>query len=176
MTTSEKTHTEEAHLSKARQAYASNMLHRGKFRAFSLTKVPMLYFSGTRIVKLTDTECAAAVLYRWLNQNPFRSIYFAVQSMTAELTTAALAMMAVQGYSPSVAMIIVNLEAEFPKKATGKTTFTCAEGEKALEAVRRCVETGEATTAKLVTEGRLDDGTLVARFAFTWSFKQRSKK
>ncbi len=176
MKTTEHTTHAEAHLHVAREAYGQQMLNRSKFRMFSLGKVPMLYFSGTKVLKLTDAECAAALPYRWLNQNPFKSIYFAAQSMTAELTTAALAIRAVQGYSPSVAMIIVHLEAEFPKKATGRTTFTCVEGEKALEAVRQCVATGEATTARLVTEGRLDDGTLVARFAFTWSFKQRSKK
>ncbi len=163
-------------LAKAREAYRSNMLNRNKFRAFTLGKVPMLFFSGTKILSLTDSECAASLPYRWLNQNPFQSIYFAAQSMTAELTTAALAMLAIQRHSPSVAMIIVNLEADFPKKATGQTTFTCVEGHKAFEAVNKCIETGEPALAKMVTEGRLNDGTLVSRFAFTWSFKQRSKR
>lgn len=168
-------HTIDTNLAKARVAYRNQMLSRGKFRAYTLAKVPMLFFSGTKILNLSDIECSAALPFRWLNQNPFKSIYFATQSMTAELTTAALAMQAIQGHNPSIAMIIVNLEAEFPKKATGKTTFTCSDGQKALDAVSQCINTGEATTAKMVTEGRLDDGTLVSRFAFTWSFKQRSK-
>jgi len=34
----------------------------------------------------------ATVKHRWLNQNPFNSMYFAVQAMAAELTTGALVM------------------------------------------------------------------------------------
>lgn len=175
MTTTAQQATDTA-LTKARAAYRNNMLSRSKFRAYTLAKVPMLFFSGTKIMNLTDKECSASLPYRWLNQNPFQSIYFATQSMTAELTTAALAMQAIQGHHPSIAMIIVNLEAEFPKKATGTTTFTCVDGDKVLESIKECIETGEPALAKMVTEGRLDDGTLVSRFAFTWSFKQRSKK
>ena len=55
------------------------------------------------------------------------------------------------------------------------TTFTCEEGRKAFEAVAETVRTGEPATARLETVGRSPDGTVVARFAFTWSFKRRSK-
>jgi hypothetical protein len=37
------------------------------------------------------------------------------------------------------------------------------------------VRTGEPATARLETVGRSPDGTVVARFAFTWSFKRRSR-
>jgi hypothetical protein len=33
-----------------------------------------------------------SVKHRWINQNPFNSMYFAVQAMAAELATGALVM------------------------------------------------------------------------------------
>ncbi len=45
-------------------------------------------------------------------------MYFAVQSMAAELSTAAHCLAAVQGHTPSIALIIVDMRATFYKKAT----------------------------------------------------------
>jgi len=75
-----------------------------------------------------------------------------------------------------VALLIVNLEASFGKKATATTAFTCEDGAKSFAAVAETLRTGEAATARLETVGRMADGTEVARFVFTWSFKKRSRK
>jgi hypothetical protein len=73
-------------------------------------------------------------------------------------------------------MLIVNLEASFEKKATALTTFTCEDGPKIFDAVAHTLETGEPATARAETIGRSPDGIVVARFAFTWSFKRRERK
>ncbi len=96
--------------------------------------------------------------------------------MAAELSTAANCMLATTGHDPSVAFIIVDLEAQFSKKATDRVFFTCNDGFKAYEAVQRCIETGEPQAATFETIGRMADGTEVSRFKFTWSFKQRRSK
>ena len=67
------------------------------------------------------------------------------------------------------------MSASFEKKATSLATFTCAEGAKLAAAVARAVETGEPAAAEAETVGRMADGTVVARFTFTWSFKARSR-
>jgi hypothetical protein len=41
--------------------------------------------------------------------------------------------------------------------------------------VQRTLETGEAAVAEVETVGRMSDGTVVARFTFTWSFKRRQR-
>ena len=130
-------------------------------------------FAGLRIVALDDTLCTASVPFKWLNKNPFKSMYFAVQSMAAELSTAATCLLAVQGHRPSVAYIIIDLKATFYKKAIDRVYFTCADGQKSFEAVKEAIRTGEAQMATLKTSGKMKDGTVVAEFEFTWSFKQR---
>lgn len=146
-----------------------------KFGLFLLTELPMGLVAGMRLRHIDENKCVTSIPFKWLTKNPFKSIYFAVQSMAAELSTATACLLAVQGHNPSVAFIIVDLKATFGKKATGSVYFTCEDGMKAFDAVNKTIETGEAQTATFKTIGKMKDGTVVSEFEFTWSFKQRSK-
>lgn len=142
-------------------------------RLFMLRKLPLGLIAGLRIRELDRDHCVTSVPYRWLTTNPFRSTYFAAQSMAAELSTGALAMLAVEAAPAKVAMLIIDLQANFGKKATDTAYFTCIDGRELFAAVRRACETGAAATATAETIGRMADGTEVSRFRFTWSFKKR---
>ena len=144
-------------------------------RGFMLAKLPLALVAGLRVRELDPGRCVTTVPYGWRSTNPFRSTYFAALAMAAEMSTGALAMLATELAETPVALIIVNLEASFEKKAQALTTFTCEDGRKAFDAVAETVRTGEPATARMETVGRSPDGTVVARFAFTWSFKRRSK-
>lgn len=144
-------------------------------RGFMLAKLPLGLIAGLRVRELDRERCVVSVPYGWRTTNPFRSTYFAALSMAAEMSTGAPAMMAVEMAPRPVAMLIVNMEASFGKKATSVTYFTCEEGAKVFAAVEETLRTGEAATARMETVGRMKDGTEVARFVFTWSFKKRSK-
>ncbi|MEM9324535.1 MAG: DUF4442 domain-containing protein [Bacteroidota bacterium] len=147
-----------------------------QFPLYLLKNLPMGWLAGIRVRELSPERCVTSVPFKWLNKNPFRSIYFAVQSMAAELSTAANCMLAVTGQAPSVAFIIVDMKASFSKKATDRVFFTCEDTIKAFEAVQQCIETGESHAATFETVGRMADGTEVSRFEFTWSFKQRKAR
>jgi hypothetical protein len=144
-------------------------------RGFFLAKLPLALVAGLRVRELTAERCVTTVPYGWRTTNPFHSTYFAAQSMAAELSTGALAGLAVELASQPVAFLIVGLEASFEKKATALTSFTCEDGTKIFAAVEETLRTGEPATARAETVGRMPDGTVVARFAFTWSFKRRSR-
>ena len=144
-------------------------------RLFFLAKLPLALMAGLKVRELTEERCATSVPYGWRSTNPFRSTYFAALAMAAELSTGALAMLATELAGAPVALLIVGLEASFEKKATGLTTFVCTEGAKAQAAVAETMRTGEPATARMETVGTSADGTVVARFTFTWSFKKRSR-
>lgn len=141
---------------------------------FMLVKMPLGLFAGLRVREVDAERCETTVPYGWRSTNPFRSIYFAAQSMAAELSTGAMAMLAVELAPAPVAMLITGLEASFTKKATARTTFTCEEGAKIFAAVRETLETGEPATVRVETVGTMPDGTEVSRFVFEWSFKKRA--
>ena len=153
---------------------ASKFLSPFYLKLYMFWKLPMGLWAGLRVREVNESRTQVSVPFKNLNKNPFKSIYFAVQSMAAEMSTALGCTLAIQGHSPSVAFIIVDIHASFSKKAISRVHFTCEENYKAFEAVKKCVEIGEATQATFETVGKMKDGTEVARFKFTWSFKQRS--
>lgn len=143
------------------------------FKLFSITKLPLAFITGLKILDFNKDECITSVRFKYLNKNPFFSTHFAVLSMAAELSTGAFALLAVEGRHPSVATILTGLNAKFVKKATGRTTFKCTEGAKLISAVEKAIEAQEPQVQTVSTTGRNRDGEIVAIFEFTWSFKQR---
>jgi hypothetical protein len=139
-------------------------------------KLPLAFFAGLKVEKVSPIECAISLPYGWRSQNPFRSIYFAAQAMAAEMSTGILGKLACDSSNESVAMLVTGLHSEFTKKANQKTIFTCTEGLKVFEAVQHTIETGEGVKVELPTIGRMTDGTEVSQFTFQWSFKKRIKK
>jgi len=151
------------------------MLNPLLLRFYFLAKLPLALMAGVKLRELDAEHAVAAVPYGWRSTNPFRSTYFAALAMAAELSTGAIALLAVEAAPKPVAMLIVNMTAGFEKKATSLAEFTCLDGAKLAAAVARAVATGEPATAEAETVGRMADGTVVARFTFTWSFKTRSR-
>jgi len=160
-------------LTQDQQTFIYRILNPFIFRFFLLFKLPFGIVSGMRVRQLDTNKCVTTIPYGWLTRNPFKSTYFAALSMAAELSNGAMALLAVHKTEPSVAVIIVGMESEFTKMAKDVTTFTCEEGHKLFEAVEEALHTGESVTTQLSTTGRSEDGTVVARFKFTWSFKRR---
>lgn len=146
------------------------------FRAYLAAKLPLALFAGLRMRELDARRCAVAVPYGWRTTNPFRSTYFAAQSMAAELSTGALVLLAVQTAPAPVSMLVTGMSAIFEKKASETLVFTCEDGAACFDAVRRTLETGEGVTLEMHTVGRLPDGTVAARFTFIWGIKKKMPK
>lgn len=145
-----------------------------KYRLFMLSKLPMGFVSGLRIVQLEEAGASVSVKFKWVNQNPFRSIYFAVLSMAAELSTGALAFGQIYQRQPSVSMLVVKMEAEFYKKAVGKIVFTCNDGAAIATAIQQSIDTSQGISVPCTSIGVNEQGEQVAKFVFVWSFKAKS--
>ena len=143
-------------------------------KTISIFKLPMAFLAGLKIVHIDEEVCRVSTRLTFLTKNPFRSTYFAVLSMAAELSTGLYALLFITSIQPSVAVIITGLNARFLKKATGTTIFTCREGEKLRQAVIQGLETGEPAATTVKSIGKNEAGETVAEFEFTWSFKQRT--
>ncbi len=143
------------------------------FRLFLLQKLPMGFLAGLKVKSLSSEACEITVPYKWLNKNPFRSTYFAVLAMAAEMSSGMLSMMGTYKSKPSVAVLVTGIEAEFVKKATGITTFSCLEGKRIRETIEESIASGEGKTCTTISKGISADGTVEAVFKVTWSFKAR---
>jgi hypothetical protein len=145
--------------------------HPLQFRLFLLSKLPSAFFSGVRVKFADEVKCVVTVPYKWFSTNPFRSTYFACLSMAAEMSTGVLAMAHTYQQDPAVSMLVLKVEGNFMKKATGITTFTCEDGLLVTQLVRDAMASGKATTATMRSIGKNKDGDTVAEFAITWTFK-----
>jgi hypothetical protein len=143
-----------------------------KMGLWLFAKLPAAWFMGFRIKTITAEKCEVTLPYGWRSQNPFRSIYFAAQCAAAELSTGALAMLALEGRG-RISMLVSRIETEFSKKATSLTTFTCEQGAEVFATVEKAIETGEAQTITMVSVGKQATGEIVSVTRLTWSFRAK---
>ncbi|WP_299108564.1 DUF4442 domain-containing protein [uncultured Tenacibaculum sp.] len=145
-----------------------------KINFFTLFKLPSAFFCGIRVKSISEEDSLVMVKHKWINQNPFRSMFWAVQGMAAELSTGILVMQAIDLSGKKVSMLVTNMNATFTKKATGKIQFKCNDGIAIKEAIQRSVETGEGQTVLVTSEGINEEGISVSKFEFEWSLKVKS--
>ena len=147
-----------------------------KMNKFLMFKLPSAYLCGVRLRELDSTKGVVTVKHRWMNQNPFNSMYFAVQSMAAELTTGALVIKKIKESNQNISMLVTNHNGAFTKKAIGLITFTCNDGNLIDEAVKRTINTGEGQTIVMKSIGINEKEEQVSVYEFEWSIKLKSKK
>lgn len=129
--------------------------------------------NGLRIVEIDEKHASVSVPYNYLTKNPFRSLYFAVQSMAAEMSSGAMAIAEIKAASRPVSMLVFDMQAKFTKKAQSRVLFTCNDGEAIRKAIRETLETGEGCTATITSIGIDQAGDKVSEFNFTWTFKAK---
>jgi hypothetical protein len=142
-----------------------------KFRMFLFSRLPAALLSGVKVRYVDEEKCEVTIPYKWFTRNPFRSTYFACLSMAAEMSTGVLAMSNIYGQKPPISMLVVKVNGDYKKKATGITTFTCDQGALIKQKVQEAISTREGRSVSLNSIGRNDAGEVVAEFVIEWSFK-----
>ena len=142
-----------------------------KLNTFLFLKLPAAFWSGVRVKSISKQQCMATVKHRWFNQNPFNSMYFAVQAMAAELTTGALVLIQIKNSKKKISMLVANMNGNFSKKALGKITFTCNDGHLIDIAIQKTIATGEGQTIWMKSTGVNEKGEQVSEMNFEWSVK-----
>lgn len=142
-----------------------------KLNQFLFFKLPSAFICGVRVKTIDATECIVSVKHRWINQNPFQSMYFAVQAMGAELSTGALVMYHIQKSGRKISMLVANNKGNFTKKATGRITFTSKDGHLIEEAIQKTIATGEGQTFWMKSIGMNEQGVQVSEMDFEWSVR-----
>ncbi len=142
-----------------------------KVNIFNLFNLPAAYFTGVRAKAIDDASCIVTVKHRWISQNPFKSMFWAVQGMAAELTTGALVLKKIHESNQKISMLVLNNNAAFTKKATGRITFKCLDGQLVDDAIKQTIDTGEAQTVWMKAIGVNTEGVEVSTFNFEWTLK-----
>lgn len=149
-------------------------LSRWKLNAFMLQQLPMGFLAGLRIINLDENKAQVKIPFKYVNKNPFRSMYFASQSMAAELSTGIMAMAAVKDTGLPVSMLVLNMKSSFLKKATTPITFACNQGLDIAATIQKTIDTGEGQTITVKSIGQNSQKEIVSEFEFTWTFKLKT--
>ncbi len=145
-----------------------------KINAFLFFKLPAAWWTGVRLRYIDDEKAVVTVTHRWINQNPFRSMYWAVQGMAAELSTGVMVSRHIEHTGKPISMLVANNKGSFTKKATGRIIFTCTDGHKFRDALNKTIETGEGQTFWMNAKGVNKEGITVSDFSFEWTVKLKS--
>ncbi len=144
-----------------------------KLNTFLMLKLPSAWISGVRVKMINKAECEVGVKHRWINQNPFNSMYFAVQAMAAEMSTGAMVMLHIKESGEKISMLVAQNKAVFTKKATGKINFICKDGELIKAAIKKTIATGEGETFWMKSIGYNEEGIEVSTFDFEWTVRKK---
>ncbi len=144
-------------------------------RYFTLFKLPLVYFSGIRITIVNSDRVEASVKLKWINQNPFRSMFWAVQGMAAELTSGVLLMREIEAQKEPVSMLLIETKASFSKKAKGKIRFSCDDGKGAKDLIDQAILSDNGQRRWFTSIGTDENGDVVSHFQFHWSVKSKSR-
>lgn len=156
-------------------AVRRRMLGATGFWAYQWKELPLAAFAGLKIRSLDEQGCVVALPGGWRTQNPFRSTYFAAQSMAAEMSTGAPSMVFCRGSEASVSMLVTGLSMKFTKKIVGASTFAFADMAALAAAIDRAAATGEPVSFLARSVGRDERGDVASEFEITWSFKRRER-
>jgi len=154
----------------------SKKLTPSKINAFLLFKLPSAYFSGVRLKEITKEVATVTVKHRWINQNPFKSLYWATQGMASELATGVLVIQEIEASGEKISMLVRSQKGTFTKKATGKIRFICKDGLKVKKAIENAIATGEGQSLILYAEGFDEAGESVSNFEYEWGIKLKKKR
>ncbi len=145
-----------------------------KINLFLMFKLPSAYFCGVRVKYIDAFKCDVKVRHKWINQNPFNSLYFAVQAMAAELSTGALVMSAIRESQQNISMLVVSSKSSFSKKAVGQIIFSCENGQEVIEAIQQTIATGEGVNLTMKSVGTNEKGEQVSEMYFDWSIRVKT--
>ena len=158
------------------QGYLMKFPAPSKFNTFTMFKLPSAWLTGVRVKKLSPSSCTTSVKHRWINQNPFKSMFWAVQGMAAELATGALVIGHIQESGKKMSMLVATNNASFTKKATGRISFICNDGDAIKETIEKAATTGKGQTCWMKVIGTNQEGIQVSEFNFEWTVLLKKRK
>ena len=141
-----------------------------KFRLFSLVSMPTARFAGLRMDHLDDSSCVTSIPGGWRSQNPFKTMYWAVQGMGAELATGAAPFAMSRSMPEKLRMFVVGTDASFTKRARGRISFSCEDVSAARKAIELSASTGEPVECDMRSVGIDSSGDIVSEWVFKWNF------
>lgn len=143
-------------------------------RAFGALKVPLILYCMPQVQRVDQDACVIAVPLTWRTRNHYKSMYFGVLAIGADMTAGLLAMNLTQNSDKAVGLLFKDFKADFHKRAMGDVVFRCDDGALVRQMVDRVLASPERVneTVTVLAHCPSDHNALVATMRLTLSLKQ----
>ena len=148
-------------------------MNQESFEQLLRSQLPIAWIAGVRLESYENGVCKTCVTHDFLNQNPFGSMFWAVQGMAAEFAGGMMLNHMIKASGKSISYLVIESKSTFHKKATGKIIFTCTQGSTIDQEIQKAIETNSPSVFELKSIGTDESNEVVAEFTFTWSIKVR---
>ena len=141
-------------------------------RAFGLTKVPLLFLTSPKVLKIDQSKIEVLIPFRKIVKNHVGSLYFGALAIGADTAVGMLAMDKIYKSQQKATLVFKDFQANFIKRAEGDTLFICEEGEKIGQVVQKALESKERVNEPIQCKAYTNNE-LVAEFVLTLSIKAK---
>lgn len=159
-------------MNKHQQSFARLVTQSFSFFGYMLKNLPSIIFWGIRVKDINLDSCHTTLPFSWRTKNPFKSIYFAALCGAAELSSGLLCKLHLAG-NGNFSMLVVDMNAQFLKKASSPILMKCEDGRRIKETLAALSKQGDIATLKTTIHGHDSHNEIVAKFEITWSFKRK---
>ena len=149
---------------------AQRLVRPWQLRIWMLTHLPMGLVSGMSIESLDENSCKVVLKDRLWIRNPFRSVFWAVMGMAAELSSGSLVYAWASGTNSK--FILTGIEGKFLKKLRGKSSYFCQSGQEVRRSLDSLENPGDQIVLIMPVIAQDQAGDTVAEFQFHWQFKK----
>lgn len=144
-------------------------------RMFGFRQIPLIYYTGLRVVCADDNICEVCIPLSWRTRNHLGSMYFGALAIGADVAGGLAAFLHVLRSDKNIAVVFKDMQAEFLKRPEGDVHFTCkqvAQVESLMKEVENSKDRKDITVEVTATVPTISSDA-VARFKLTLSAKQK---
>ena len=95
----------------------------GNLNKFLFFKLPSAFWCGVRVKSIEANRCVVTVKHRWMNQNPFNSMYFGALAIGADIAAGIHTFYYAEKSNQKISFSFKDMKADFLKRAESDITF-----------------------------------------------------
>ncbi len=148
-------------------------------QVFGFTKVPMIFYCRPRVLELNEKRAVIKIPYGRRTKNHLNSMYFGALCVGSDIAGGMIAMYIMNKKKLKLSLAFKDLKVEFLKRPETDVYFTCEDGDKISEMIRKSIETGERINEPVFIKASISpepNAEAYATFVLTLSLKDVSKR
>lgn len=144
-------------------------------RIFGIFQIPLIGYTGARLVEVSDESIKLLIPHRRRNLNHMRSIYFGALAVGADLVVGYIAFFIAFVENRPLTFVFKGMKANFLWRAEEDALFVCDEVQRVRNAAEQTLKDGERVnlTVPVRVYQRSDPNKIYAEFEMELSLKGR---